>query len=557
MKKLLLFLFLIPFSNLVGQNLSIYVENNAGQTDSTIHLLLIHSSQFDQGQDLVSIDTLFIHLQSKIYFQNNLSGTLEPGISYSVLNDGQNFDLYLTELPILSILPVDSIVDEPKRHAELNYFDDELSLQTPIGIEIRGGSSQLFPKKTYDFEVRRNYNDDSIKDVQFGNLRSDDDWILDAVYNEPLRIRSRFSHQLWIDTHAPYYQAAVPSSQSGARTMPVEVFISNEYKGTYNLSEEIDRKLLQLKKYQSEMKGELYKSYLWGAPTFWQAIPYNNSSREWDGFEFKYPKTEELTDWSNIHSFTDFVINSSENEFDTQIWNQFNQQNAIDYYLFFNLLKATDNTAKNTYFAKQDEGEPYFYIPWDLDACFGNTWEGYRDSSAWGEIHNRCYTRLKESSVIQFHNKASLRWEQLRLDQFHKDSLYQNFCSLYNELNDNGNYLREALVFPNYDFDIEEKDFFSFWLNERLMFLDDYFSYIGIKEYETHTISVYPNPFARSIQIDWINGMDLKEYEIRSVLGELILSGKIHANESIDTEKLNAGVYLFILDNQTIKIIKK
>mgnify|MGYP005742584177 CR=1 FL=1 len=44
--------------------------------------------------------------------------------------------------------------------------------------------------------------------------------------------------------------------------------------------------------------------------------------------------------------------------------------------MFLNLIRATDNTGKNIYLAKYKQGEPYFYIPWDLDGCFGTIWNG-------------------------------------------------------------------------------------------------------------------------------------------------------------------------------------
>jgi hypothetical protein len=537
--------------------MTVNIEDNAGNVDTSLNLLLIHSSEFNDMPNLELIDTLFIQLHSNLYYQHNLSDPIQTGQSHSFMHDGDDYDLYLTDLPIISILPVDSIVDEPKRPAGISYFDATFSFNSPIGIEIRGGSSQEFPKKTYDFEIRRNLIDDSTTKVSLGTLRNDDDWILDAVYNEPLRIRSQFSHQLWTDVHTPYYIADKQDAKSGVNTNSVEVFLENKYQGTYNLSEKVDRKLLKLSKFDDDISGELYKSFLWGAPTFWQAIPFDNSDRIWDGYEYKYPKTDEATDWSNIFDFTHFVINSEDDQFAQNIWSQLNEQNAIDYYLFFNLLKATDNTAKNTYFAKYDENEPYFYIPWDLDACFGNTWEGYRDSSAYGEIHNRCFTRLKEINQIGFHQKASIRWSVLRMNQYHKDTLRQKFCDLYNQLKDNGNYEREALVYGNYNFDNEEKDFFEYWLNERLEFLDIYFNYTGIDEYSFQNIQVYPNPFNETITVNLTNDSEMKQYLIHSIEGKLIQKGNIFSNQSIQLNSIPKGVYLLNIENQIIKLIKR
>ena len=72
-------------------------------------------------------------------------------------------------------------------------------ISSNIGIEIRGGFSQTYPKKTYDIEFWNDPSGNETIDVQFGDLREDDDWILDAMYNEPLRINSYISHKLWLN----------------------------------------------------------------------------------------------------------------------------------------------------------------------------------------------------------------------------------------------------------------------------------------------------------------------------------------------------------------------
>ena len=286
------------------------------------------------------------------------------------------FVLYFTPLPIISIETNNIIVDEPKVQAVFTYSDNEQTLSSNIGIEIRGGASQSYPKKTYDIEFWDDETGNLNVDMKFGQLREDDDWILDALYNEPLRLRSYTANKLWKQIQVPYYVNYEPKAKPGADVMYVEMFLNGVYNGLYNLSEPIDRKQLKIKKFNDNLRGELYKGYTWGASTFTSLPSYNNNSRVWGGYEFEYPKSSEITDWSSLYQFTNFVINSSELEFENDIWSRFEKDNFINYFLFLNLIRATDNTGKNIYLAKYKQGEPYFYIPWDLDGCFGTIWNG-------------------------------------------------------------------------------------------------------------------------------------------------------------------------------------
>ncbi len=46
-------------------------------------------------------------------------------------------------------------------------------------------------------------------------MRSDDDWNLLAMYNEPFRLHNVACNQLWQAIHTPYYQALEPAEVNG------------------------------------------------------------------------------------------------------------------------------------------------------------------------------------------------------------------------------------------------------------------------------------------------------------------------------------------------------
>ena len=74
------------------------------------------------------------------------------------------------------------IVDEPKINADLTVVENKNETNFKIGIEIRGSSSQMFPKKSYGFETRSaDWSEDL--DVSLGGFPEEEDWILYGQYS--------------------------------------------------------------------------------------------------------------------------------------------------------------------------------------------------------------------------------------------------------------------------------------------------------------------------------------------------------------------------------------
>jgi len=67
---------------------------------------------------------------------------------------------------------------------------------------------------------------------------------------------------------------------------------------------------------------------------------------------------------------------------------------------------------------------------------------------------------------------------------------------------------------------------------------------------------VYPNPLSSQLSLEIENAKG-KEYRIYSILGELVLTGRLNSNIStIDLLSLSPNVYILNIDNHSIKLIK-
>ena len=556
MKQLLLGLFLLSSVFGLAQTLTVEVPEPRFQVDNSNYLIVVYMEDLEAYSDLSAYQSVFMQLGQDTFGFNFKPTSLRYTSDFAVFNANTEYRLYFTQLPLISIVTQDSIVDEPKVAGRLTYVDASQELTSDLGVELRGGSTLTSPKKTLDLELWEDSVSEKSIDAQFGELRSDDDWILDALYNEPLRLRSTIAHKLWLSMHTLYYQEEETKAKSGADVMYVELFLNGAYNGIYALSEQLDRKQMKLKKYKEEIRGELYKATIWGAPTYGNPPGFNNANREWAGYEMKYPKEDEATDWQSVFDFVDFVVHSSDEDFVENIWEAFDFDNHLDYFIFLNLLRATDNTGKNIYLAKYNKDEPYYNVPWDLDGCFGTIWNGTDENVTDDILTNGLHNRVIELNPNDYETAISTRWFEYRNTILSAEQLLTTFQDQFDYFKINKIYEREALVYPNYDFNEEDLSYLRTWLQERLVFLDSYFGQLSpVAEGEERSeILLYPNPVNGKIYLKNHTAFINKEYSVISEAGQELLRGTIKEN-FISMETLAAGVYVLLLDGGQYRFV--
>ncbi len=539
-----------------SQVLIIEIDSGKFQIDESNLLIVSHIENIGEYANLNEHESIDILFDGVVFSFLNVPNLLTYSSSYSITNGIDEFILFFTQLPIVTVNSDIEIIDEPKVLANFTYTDDLQTVNSLIGIELRGGFSQTIPKKTFDLEFWEDEKGDETLSFQFGSLRDDDDWILDGMYNEPLRIRSYISHKLWIEIHQLHYSEDEPEAKSGADVMFVELFLNHVYNGIYALSEQVDKKQLQIKSYDDALRGELYKGETWGATTFTELPDYDNTSRDWGGYEYKYPKENQVTDWENLYNFTEFVMFSTNTTYVNEVWNQFNKENAMDYFIFLNLLRATDNTGKNIYLAKYNIDYPYFYTPWDLDGTWGIIWNGTNDSTTNDILSNGFFQRNLNLNPNLYKREMGLRWFDLRNGPLSLTNLLNNIDSAHQKLTNNNVYSRESMIYGNYDFDTISLNYMINWLEERIAFLDSYFEVLLHTESIENTSKriLFPNPSSTKINIT--NSANLG-FSIFSSDGRLIKTGTIHTDNYIIVSDIKNGIYLLNIENQTFTFIKK
>lgn len=385
--------------------------------------------------------------------------------------------LYTTSYPLVHITTSSTIKNEPKVPAQFQYYAIDTMLVKNIGIEWRGNISLTFPKKTFDIEFREATSPSNSKDVVFSNLREDDDYILDGLYNEPLRLNAKIAQDLWLEMHPLTYQKQEKKAKAGGTGNFVELFLNNSYQGLYLLQEQIDRKLLRLKKNKKDtIRGLLYKAgYYADGSTFKSAPTYNNALPRWAGFEMVYPFENYTAHWEPLYQAINNATQTDDVLFVEQVDTYFNIDNCIDYFLFINLTRATDNLGKNYYLARYQENEPLFFVPWDLDGTFGTVIDGRKMNIVEDVLTNGLFERLWQLNPNKYRSLLAKRWQQLRKTTFSEAALLARIHTLYNEFEKNHVYERETLRWQT-NMDTTKLNNTLDWVTRRLQVLDAKFA---------------------------------------------------------------------------------
>ena len=474
----------------------------------------------------------------------------------TVVLRGETYTHYRSEMPLITIATDGAIVNSPAVHGTISVADaDGNVIEMHAGFKIRGTSSQQYDKKSYRVELWADATGTTMMDTTFLGMRSDDDWNLEAMWAQPLRLRDKVANELWMEMHPLYYQDLEPDALAGIRMEYADVFVNGSYVGVYALTERMDRKQLNLKKFNGELRGLLYKGNGSGAPTFESLPAYDNSLDTWDNYEWVYPNEEEASyNWSHLYSFTNFVMNASDNVFNAQYSAQFDKGNAIDYFLFVNALQAMDNMGRNLFLARYKKTGPYFYLPWDLDAIWGLDTDGLKTNNAEGLMSNGFFDRLMNDCAANgFAASAQTRYNALRNTLLTKEHIMQMVQSQYDELVQNGAYDREHEAWPDFTVDESQLDYLADWLDDRFNYLDDEInSACGTWDVdeviEDQFVEVFPNPANDRINLRFSEACEAS-VRLYDMTGRLVYSRASNAQAvAIPTHGFAKGVYTLLIN---------
>ena len=401
----------------------------------------------------------------------------------------------------------DEIVDEPKIEAQMTITEDEASVfDGKIGIEIRGRSSQAFPKKQFGLEIWDEANEGI--NVSLLGFPEEEDWILYAPYSDKSLIRNVLIYDLSRDI-----------GRYASRVKFVDVSINGEYNGVYVFMEKLkrDSNRIDINKLKpEEISGEdltggyILKIDKGDGPndTFYSEAtaitsaygPNNATSGQNIYFLYDTPKAEDIVieqrdyiaNYMNI--FEDALKGDDFTDPEIGYAKYIDSESFIDFFLLNELSNNVDGFRLSTWLTK-DKNEKLNMGPiWDFNLAFGNAnYCGGRDTNVWTyKFNSRCpsdfwqipfwWDRLLQDPA--FVEKLKARWQELRGSVFSNGAImakidaYIEILSLSDAIQENfekwpviGQY-----VWPNNfvgDSYTEEIEYLKDWINSRLSWLDN------------------------------------------------------------------------------------
>lgn len=535
----------------------------------------------------------------KLTFGNNPA-------SYSVFTS--------SNLPIVLINTNGQLIqDDPKIAADMkiifngegirNYVTDTPNdYNGRIGIEYRGSSSQMFPKKPFGIELW-DVNNNSIDDALLG-MPAESDWILNVSYSDKSLIRNAFTYRNW-----------EKMGHYGSRGQQVELVLNGQYWGVYYLCEKIKRgnNRLDISKLQStEVDGDnvtggyiLKVDKMTGSATSnWSSMfpPVNQPSANPPVILIEYPKIQDIVpqQFNYIKSYVDSFETALQTiDFLDTVhgYRHFADEDSwIDYLLISEMNKNVDGYRISTYFYKDKNsngGKLKMGPVWDYDLAYGNAnyCDGWK-ADGWGfDFNNVCggdnwlvpfwWSKMMQDTLFQ--NNLRCRWENLKPVVFDTTVMFHWIDSMATRLQESQ--LRNfeqwpiigTYVWPNYYIPNSyqgEIDTLKWWLKARYEWLDANIpgnlvgcGFTAVQELNTNfDFQVFPNPFKQEITLQFEQYFAQGNVHLYSIHGERLQEFSVptlgNKTTLILDESLTSGIYFLVVETEkgtsiTKKLVKQ
>lgn len=420
--------------------------------------------------------------------------------TYSVANE--NLHQFSSNLPLMVIHSFNTPITPGFRTpAYMSLYDDQGSGRVELSenptfdgrikINIRGSSSQMFPKKGFGFHTLE--EDDNNRKVELLGMPEEHNWILHGPYSDKSLIRNAFSY--WIGEATGHYSP---------RTRMIELFMHHgsgeinmdHYHGVYVLTERIKIAPERVEIADIDLHHNEYPEVSGG---YIFKIDRLNAGEEGfyteRGNMFVFVRPNELT----ITPFQRDYLKSYVDSLETALFgNNFTDPEAgyaaymdvmsfIDMHLIHEVTKEIDGFRLSTFFYKDEQSKIKSGPLWDFNLALGNAnylqgWipEGwYHELISDWDYNRGWYIRLFEDPA--FAEKYNRRYRFLRTNAFSRAKLMGKILE-YKELlveSQERNFERWDVlghyVWPNWfiaDSHQEEIEWMMGWLDQRLDWID-------------------------------------------------------------------------------------
>ncbi len=418
-----------------------------------------------------------------------------------------------------------------------------------IGIEIRGSSSQSYPKKSYGFETRESADVTKNRNTSLLGMPAENDWILYAPYSDKSMMRDIIAYRLaqrmgWYASRFRYCELVLNGNYQGVYILLEKIKRSenrvniSKLKSTDNTGDDVTGGyILKIDKTTGTQGGGFASNY---PPN----LPAGSAKGQMINFFYEYTKRHNPAKADDITSAQEQYIRGFVNDFETNLKSSdfadvskgyrkyINTASFVDYFILTETVYNVDGYRLSTYMYKDKDskgGRLTIGPAWDYNISQGNAdyYDGSR-TDRWVYRANYSFPddywlvpfwweRLLDDQVYK--NDTKCRWLTLRKGVLHTDSLMNFIDSVKTMLEEpqRRNYQRWPIlnqyVWPNAKIPGSyqgEVDYLKEWLTARLTWLDA--NAPGVCDVlaaedpfkNTRTI-LYPNPFGEELYLRLAN----------------------------------------------------
>ena len=397
-------------------------------------------------------------------------------VTYTVSNtDGiqKNYQIDLTKftgLPVIylftdSSAPIVSKDDYIEGDVDVDGWRNFENLNNlSMKIRGRGNSTWGHPKKPFQMKL----SDKS----PFLGMPSDKKWLFLAEYSDKTLLRNTIAFELGYISNLEW----TPASEFA------EVFINNEYNGTYNISQKVEesdnRVVLSDNGYLLELDqlNRIDSDDVYFESVITDKFIINIKEPDLNRTSDKYTYIKNL-----INDFEVALYSSDFQNEDIGYKQYIDLESFIDWYLISEITKNVDSRWYSSIYLNVIPGQKIKMGPlWDFDLAFGNT--DYADTryyEGWWVRYNPWYERLFEDPVFTEMVKARFNYFKdneeyiVQMIDMYADKLKWAQAKNNDKWNTLGSYVwPNPVVFDTYE---EEIDHLKDWYSNRMQWLDDAF----------------------------------------------------------------------------------
>jgi hypothetical protein len=375
-------------------------------------------------------------------------------------------------------------------HGNNTRLPGEIALQSRIIANIRGFTSQSYPKKMFGFHLHDEH--DANRDEALFGMPAEHNWILNAPYSDKTLMRNVIA-----------YSTAQNLGRYAPRTRFVELFLHNgngpvtmqHYHGVYVLVERIKwgehRVNIQNITKADNAEPEISGGYIIKSDRL-DVDETGFFTEQGTNLSFVRPSETDITpaqkNWirSYINNFETALFSENFNDPENGYHRYIDTESFIDHFLITELLREIDGYRLSTFMYKDRHGKLVMGPVWDFNLSLGNAnyFQGWR-SNGWhyplveDVPCTHWFVRLMEDSA--YSKQLVYRWWELRQNQFSKENLTRFINNARDELSDaqERNFNRWPVIgesiWPNWyigsSFD-DEVDWMHNWLMDRIDWMD-------------------------------------------------------------------------------------